>query len=160
MVTVSAYILYINTRIWHLERWYWWTYLQGSNANADIREQTCGHSGGRRGGDKLREEHGDIYMRASGNLLCAKGAQLCDKGEGWSGGFRKEGTYVCLWLIHADAWQKPTQYVKQLSSYKRRKKKDKPKLLEKDIDACINTAVIPNHLPYTKIQRSPPLHNP
>ena len=67
---------------------------------------------------------------------------------------------MCLWLIHADAWQKPTQYVKQSSSYKRRKKKDKPKLLEKDIDACINTAVIPNHLPYMKIQRSPPLHNP
>ena len=23
--------------------------------------------------------------------------------------FKKEGTYVYLWLIHADVWQKPTQ---------------------------------------------------
>ena len=22
----------------------------------------------------------------------------------------KDGTYVYLWLIHADVWQKPTQY--------------------------------------------------
>ena len=27
-------ILYINTCIWNLERWYWWTYLQGSNDTA------------------------------------------------------------------------------------------------------------------------------
>ena len=24
--------------------------------------------------------------------------------------FKKEGTYVYLWLIHADVWQKPTQF--------------------------------------------------
>ena len=28
-------ILYINPYIWNLERWYWWTYLQGSNGDAD-----------------------------------------------------------------------------------------------------------------------------
>ena len=28
--------------IWNLERWHWWTYLQGSNGDAD-REQTYGH---------------------------------------------------------------------------------------------------------------------
>jgi len=26
------------------------------------------------------------------------------------GRFKKEGTYVHLWLIHVDPWQKPTQY--------------------------------------------------
>ena len=26
--------------------------------------------------------------------------------------FKREGTYVYLWLIHADAWQKPTQFCK------------------------------------------------
>ena len=25
-----------------------------------------------------------------------------------------EGTYVYLWLIHADVWQKPTQYFKAI----------------------------------------------
>ena len=32
------------------------------------------------------------------------------------GRFKREGTYVHLWLIHNDVWQKPTQYtLKQLS---------------------------------------------
>ena len=31
-------------------------------------------------------------------------------GVGWSG--RWEGTNVYLWLLHADQWQKPTQYCK------------------------------------------------
>ena len=25
---------------------------------------------------------------------------------------RREGTYIYLWLIHVDIWQKPTQYCK------------------------------------------------
>ena len=29
-------------------------------------------------------------------------------------GFRKEGTYVYLWLIHVDVWQKPTQCCKAI----------------------------------------------
>ena len=26
--------------------------------------------------------------------------------------FKKEGTYVYLWLIHVDVWHKPTQFCK------------------------------------------------
>ena len=35
-------------------------------------------------------------------------------GKGWKvgGKTKKEGTYVCLWLIHVDIWQRPTQYCK------------------------------------------------
>ena len=33
-----------------------------------------------------------------------------DLGEG----FKKEGTHVYLWLIHADVWQKPAQYCKAI----------------------------------------------
>ena len=29
-------ISYINEYIWNLERWYWWTYLQGNSGDADI----------------------------------------------------------------------------------------------------------------------------
>ena len=47
-----------------------------------------------------------------------QGAQiclLCDNLEGWDGvGGGREGTYVYLWLIHADVWQKPTQYCKAI----------------------------------------------
>ena len=28
------------------------------------------------------------------------------------GRLKREGTYVYLWLIHGDVWQKPTQYYK------------------------------------------------
>ena len=40
---------------------------------------------------------------------------LCDNLEGQDGvggKFKKEGTYIHLWLIHVDVWQKPTQYCK------------------------------------------------
>jgi len=30
------------------------------------------------------------------------------------GSFKREGTHVNLWLIHADAWQKPKQYCKAI----------------------------------------------
>ena len=30
------------------------------------------------------------------------------------GRFRREGTYVYLWLIHVDVWQKSTQYYKAI----------------------------------------------
>ena len=44
---------------------------------------------------------------------------LCDNQEGrdvWEVGerFKGEGTYICLWLIHADVRQKPTQYCKAI----------------------------------------------
>ena len=49
---------------------------------------------------------------------------------GWEVGekFKKEGTYVYLWLIHVDIWQKATQHCKIILQlkinkfFKRRKK--------------------------------------
>ena len=42
--------------------------------------------------------------------------------EGW---FKREGTYVHVWLIPVDVWQKPTQYGKaiilQLEFFKKMK---------------------------------------
>ena len=44
---------------------------------------------------------------------------LCKNLEGrdqveMGGNFKSEGRYVYLWLIHADVWQKPTQYCKAI----------------------------------------------
>ena len=44
---------------------------------------------------------------------------LCDSleawdGEGSRGRFKRERTYVCLWLIHVDVWQKLSLYCKAL----------------------------------------------
>ena len=67
------------------------------------REQTCGHSRGRRGWDGLRESHGNIHMTtceidSQGNLLCDAGSQhwcsVTTSGRGWKaeGRFKREGT--------------------------------------------------------------------
>ena len=44
---------------------------------------------------------------------------LCDNLEGWDGvedegGFRKDQTYVHLWLICVDVWERPTKYWKAI----------------------------------------------
>jgi len=41
---------------------------------------------------------------------------LCNNLKEWEVGekFKREGTYVCLWLIHVDAWEKPRQYCKAI----------------------------------------------
>ena len=39
-------ILYINAYIWNLERWYLWTYLQGSNGDTDIDSRLVDTGGG------------------------------------------------------------------------------------------------------------------
>jgi len=43
-------ILYINAYIYNLEKWYWWTYLQGRNTDADVENGLIDAVGkGRRG---------------------------------------------------------------------------------------------------------------
>ena len=44
---------------------------------------------------------------------------LCDNLEGWDGcvagvGFKREGAYVYLCVIHVDVWQRPVQYCKAI----------------------------------------------
>ena len=54
---------------------------------------------------------------------------------GWEarGRFKREETFVYLWLIHGDVWQKPTQYYKaimlQLKINKLKKKKTPDRIL-------------------------------
>ena len=61
-----------------------------------------------------------VKQIVSGNLLCDPGNPkpiLCDNLEGWDGGgggreVQEGGTYIYLWLIHAEVWQKPPHYCK------------------------------------------------
>ena len=67
-----------------------------------------------KGETKWREEHGSRYTNiwkiANGNLLCDSGnsnwgsVTTWRAGKGWDVGrrFKKESTYVYLWLIHVD----------------------------------------------------------
>ena len=132
-------ILYTNAYIWNLERWYWWIYLQGNNGDSDIdkRLTNMGVEAGRRGWNKWREYSGNIYILHF--TICKIYSQrefavwLRELNlEGWDGvgggrGNQERGTYVYLWLIHVDIWQKPTQYCKesilQLKMHKFFKKK-------------------------------------
>ena len=36
-------------------------------------------------------------------------------GGRWEKGFRRDRTYVYLWLIHVDVWQRPTQYCRAIA---------------------------------------------
>jgi len=47
-----------------------------------------------------------------------KGALQQPRGVVWGGRFKRERTYVYLWLIHVDVWQKPTNSEKQISIFK------------------------------------------
>ena len=95
----------------------------GQEQRHRCREWTCGHSGGKKGWDELREQHSNIY-----NIMCKRESWweaavkyrepslvLRDNLEGqdggrWEGGSSREDIHVYLWLIHVIVWQKPTQY--------------------------------------------------
>ena len=46
--------------------------------------------------------------------------------------FKREGTYVYLWLLHIVVWQKPTQYCKAIILQLKKKKNRKLKTLLKE----------------------------
>ena len=98
-------------------------YLRHCHSLKDIKNTSVG----RRGWDELKAGHGNICMTISKtdsqrDLLCAPGSSTqCSVttkrgGMGWEmgGRFRREATYVNLWLIHVDVWQKPAQYCKAI----------------------------------------------
>ena len=129
-------ILYIKAYTWSLERLYWWTYLQGSNGDAD-REQT--HRPGEREMERVgpverapwKHRHCHLWNRQPGGICCmTQGTQtrLFDNLEGWEVGGRltRAGTYVYLWLSQ---WYVRNLYniVKQLSFKKNLKNCEKKK---------------------------------
>ena len=55
-------ILYTNTYIWNLERWYWWQYLQGSNRDTDIERHMDVGVGKEREGGMYGESNMEAYI--------------------------------------------------------------------------------------------------
>ena len=60
-------------------------------------------------------------------------------GREMGGRFKREGTYVYLWLIHVDVWQKPTQFCKAMILQLKNKKfkierKEKKEMLIQMLD--------------------------
>ena len=70
-----------------------------------------------------------LYGVGSSSLVLADNLE----GSGWEmeGRLKREGTYVYLWLIHVDVWQKPTQYCNYPSiknKFRKRLEKEKAHL--------------------------------
>ena len=53
-------IWYINTYIWNLEKWYWWTYFQGRHRDADIENRLVDIVGEGEGGENWQSST-EIY---------------------------------------------------------------------------------------------------
>ena len=47
----------IDAYMWNLERWYWWTYFQGSNGDADIDNRLVDAVEEGEGGTNLKNIH-------------------------------------------------------------------------------------------------------
>ena len=62
-------ILYINTYICNLEKWYWWTYLHGRNRDADVQNELLDTAGEGEGG-KNWESSLETYI-----TVCKLGSQ-------------------------------------------------------------------------------------
>ena len=105
--------------------------LQDRNRDTGI-EESSEHSGGRRGWDKLREQHRHYTLPcvdwiANGKLLCGTGSSaslaLCDDLEGWNWGRRDSRgkgcmyiyIHICLWLIHVVVQWKPIQHCGEIT---------------------------------------------
>ena len=131
---------YINAYVQYLERWYWWTYLQGSSGDTGIENRLV-NTGGEGGGCELRECHWNIYSTIckiespwefAGWPRELKPGVLCDSLEGWDrvGGGRVAQQGEDIYMPMTDAcWcmAESTQYCKatllQLDINKLNKKK-------------------------------------
>ena len=83
--------------------------MQGSNGDEDIENRLMDMVGG---GEGEGGTSGESSMETNrGSVITQRG------GKGWEvgGTFKREGTYVYLWLIHVDGWQKPIQCCKAIT---------------------------------------------
>lgn len=55
------------------------------------------------------------------------------------GGFRREETYTCLWLIHVGVWQKPAQYCKAIICQLKKKREMANKYMGQTTKDLYNT---------------------
>ena len=111
-------ISYIYTYMWNLEGWYWWTYLQGSNGDADIEkrlEDTVQEGESGMNWVTSVETYTLPYVKLDSQWKSAVWCRELKSGALWQlGGLgggkevKREGTYVHLRLMHVDIWQKPT----------------------------------------------------
>ena len=119
---------YTDTYIWNLEGWCWWIYFQASNGDIENRLMDMGQGEegeGKMFGDSNVEIYHSIWLNKI-NSRWEFSVWLRELKQGlWDrlkGGMeremgrrsRKEGTWVCLWPILVDVWQKITKFCKAI----------------------------------------------
>ena len=117
-----------DTYIWNLKRWHRWIYFQGSKGERDKENGPMDKVEGEEGkGEIYGESNTEIY-----NTICKIDSQwefavwlgelkqgLCHRlkggvGREMGGRSGREGTWVYLWLILVDVWQKTTKFCKAI----------------------------------------------
>ena len=100
-------ILYKNACVWNRERWFSWSYLQGSNGDADVENRLVDIAG-RRGGmnwEGSMETHALLHVKQRAKGACAWHRDLNPllrdglEGDGVGRGREAQmaGTHVHLW---------------------------------------------------------------
>ena len=95
-------IMYINIYIWTLERWYWWSYIQSSKGDTDVKNRLLNSAGESEGGmtwENSIETYILPYVKQSASASLMHEARhpkrvLWDNPEGWGregDGFRMGG---------------------------------------------------------------------
>ena len=126
-VKLLLWVLVNNSCIWNLERWYWWSYLQGNNGHADIGDRLVDPVGEEEGGTNWENSMETCTLPhvkevASANVVRDTGSSSQGSVTTWGRGmgremggrFKSEGTCVYPWLISVDIWQKAAQYCKAI----------------------------------------------
>ena len=117
---------YTDTYIWNLEGWCWLIYFQGSNGDIENRLMDLGwgeEGEGKMFGDSNIEIYHStckinsrwefsVWLRELKQGLWDRLKSGMEREMGGRSG--KEGTWVCLWPILVDVWQKSQNSVKQL----------------------------------------------
>ena len=111
-------ILYIYAYTCNPEQWQRWTYLQGRNRDPN-REQTCGHSRGRRRWDEQSSNETYIIICKTDGYWKAADRELhpvLQRCRRVGGRFKREGKYAYLRMTHAVVYVavKPTQHSKAI----------------------------------------------
>ena len=91
----------ITACVWNLERWYWWTYVQGSNGDVDIKNRlkdTVGEEEGGTNWDNNMETYITICKVDSKweFAVCHRELNPTLEGMGWERGLGRRGhIYIC-----------------------------------------------------------------
>jgi len=131
-------ISHINIYIWNLEKWCWWTYLQGRNRDTGIENRLMDTAGEGEGGTNWEnsiETYILPYVKqiSSGKLLyntgsstwCSVTTEMVGWYREWEGDSKKEGPMYTSCLIQIVIQQKlVTQHCKAIILHLKKQRKE------------------------------------